>query len=59
MTEITKEYQRVTEDQVNTVNEEAADIAERLNLEKRMQTFPNKQVYCTTKDHKSDFFAET
>ena len=54
-TEITKDYRGVEDSEVNKANEEAADIAERLELEKRMQAFPKKEVYVTTKDHKDDF----
>ena len=54
-TEITKDYRGVEDSELNHVNEEAADIAEKLGLEKRMQAFPKKEVYVTTKDHKEDF----
>ena len=54
-TEITKEYRGAEDFEVNQINEEAADIAERLGLEKRMQAFPQKEAYVTTKDHKEDF----
>ncbi len=54
-TEITKDYLGVEDSEVNQVDEEAADIAEKLGLEKRMQAFPKKEVYVTTKDHKENF----
>ena len=54
-TEITKDYRGVEDSEVNQVDEEAANIAERLGLEKRMEAFPKKEVYVTTKDHKEDF----
>ena len=54
-TEITKDYRGVEDSELNHVNEEAADIAEKLGLEKRMQAFPKKEVYVTTTDHKEDF----
>ena len=54
-TEIAKEYRGVELTEVEKVNEEAAYIAEKLKLEKRMLAFPEKDGYVTTKDHKEDF----
>ena len=54
-TEISKTYRGAEDSEVHKINEEAAEIAERLKLEKRMQAFPKKEAYVTTKDHKEDF----
>ena len=54
-TEISKDYKGAQESDVSRVNEEAAEIAEKLKLEKRMLAFPKKEPYVTTKDHKTDF----
>ena len=54
-TEISKDYKGAQDSEVLMVNEEAADIAEKLKLEKRMLAFPKKEPYITTKDHKEDF----
>ena len=54
-TEISKDYKGARDSEVFIVNEEAADIAEKLKLEKRMLAFPKKEPYITAKDHKVEF----
>ena len=52
---ISKEYKKADETELNEVNQKAAEIAKKLNLEKRMQKFTPGESYVTIKDHKPEF----
>ena len=40
---------------VNSINKEAKQIAEELQLESKINQMPKRQCYITLKDHKQDF----
>ena len=52
---VTKEYKKVTNDEIFKVNCEAASIAKNLNLEDRIEVQSQSQAYVTIKDHKENF----
>ena len=52
---ISKEYKKANETELNEVNLKASRIAKKENLEKRMQTFTPGESYITIKDHKTGF----
>ena len=52
---VTKQYQKCTEDQVLDVNREAAKIAKKYDLEEKMDKFTTQPGFVTIKDHKPGF----
>ena len=56
---ITKEYMKSSNKDVNKVNSKSAVIAKKLQLEERMECFTSPDVYVTIKDHKENFPART
>ena len=52
---ITCEYKRADEEELNIINKKAAEIAKNLELSNRMQKHTQSQCYVTFKDHKNNF----
>ena len=52
---ITGEYQKVGSDVEDIINAEAAIIAEKLELDDRIDTYTHKDPFLSIKDHKSSF----
>ena len=52
---ITKEYKKAGQEELDAVNKKAAEIANNLELANRMQKHTQSQSYITFKDHKSNF----
>ena len=52
---ITKSYQKCDESTKQNINKEAKNIAEKLNLDAKMQSYTEKNAYITIKDHKPNF----
>ena len=52
---VTKEYKKVTHDEISKVNSEAATIAKSLDLGDRIEVQSQSEAYITIKDHKEDF----
>ena len=52
---ISKEYKKANETELNEVNLKAAKIAKKEKLENRMLIFTPGESYITIKDHKTDF----
>ena len=52
---ITCEYKRADEEELNVINKKAAEIAKNLELANRMQKHTQSQCYVTFKDHKNNF----
>ena len=48
-------YKRTNNSQMNDINKEAKIIVTKLNLDKRIGTFPNWRSFIMLKDHKSNF----
>ena len=52
---IQKSYKKATEDQVQTINKDALEIAQNLELEDRIETLAKRNSFITLKDHKENF----
>ena len=52
---ITKEYKKNTEGNVNEINKASQGIAKTLGLADRMERLQETEAYITIKDHKEDF----
>ena len=52
---VTKSYKKCNMNVLNSVNKEAASIAENLNLSDRIQVMTDSPAFVTIKDHKPDF----
>ena len=52
---ITKTYKKTNESKIKTINKSAKKIANRLNLEDRIEKLQESERYITIKDHKNDF----
>ena len=52
---ITKTYEKTNEFKVKTINKSAKKIANRLDLEDRIETLQENENYITIKDHKDNF----
>ena len=52
---ITKTYKKINESKIKTINKSARKIANRQDLEDRIEKFQENESYITTKDHKDDF----
>lgn len=52
---VTSKYKRSTCPQINNINIEAKEIAEKLHLTDRMDTIAQKEAFITLKDHKDNF----
>ena len=52
---ITKDYKKCQDDQVYTVNKEAAIIASKLGIDDKVEQFTTKEAFLSLKDHKSSF----
>ena len=52
---ITADYKKCSEDQVRETNCEALSIAEKLELEDRIETFSKSEAHVLVKDHKDQF----
>ena len=53
--EVTKIYRKTTPDNALKINTEARNIAFKLGLASRIETFTTREAFITLKDHKSDF----
>ena len=52
---ITTTYKKTNESKIKTINKSAKKIANRLNLEDRIEKLQESERYITIKDHKNDF----
>ena len=52
---ITKTYKKTNESKIKTINKSAKKIANRQDLEDRIEKFQENESYITIKDHKDDF----
>ena len=52
---ITKTYKKTNESKIKTINKSAKRIANRLDLEDRIEKLQESESYITIKDHKDDF----
>ena len=52
---ITKTYKKITPDTVSSINNEAKDIATKLNLADRINITAEREAFITLKDHKPNF----
>ena len=52
---ITKTYKKTNESKIKTINKSAKKIANRLDLEDRIEKLQENKSYITIKDHKDDF----
>ena len=52
---VTKSYRKCNTNLVNEINTEAKSIAQKLNLEKKINTLTEQQAFITIKDHKENF----
>ena len=52
---ITKTYKKTNESKIKTINKSAKKIANRLDLEDRIEKLQENKNYITIKDHKDDF----
>ena len=52
---ITKTYKKTNESKIKTINKSAKKIANRLDLEGRIEKVKENESYITIKDHKDDF----
>jgi hypothetical protein len=52
---ITKTYKKITPDIVSSINNEAKDIATKLNLADRINITAEREAFITLKDHKPNF----
>ena len=58
MNNITRAYKKTNSAKQETINKEAYEIAEKLELEDRMQCLQTSAAYITVKDHKETFAAK-
>ena len=52
---VTKTYKKSTEQKLKTINKDAKRIAEKLEIDDRIEKMKETQTYITVKDHKEDF----
>ena len=52
---VTKTYKKTTEEKLKTINKGAKTIAQKLELDDRVEKMQESQCYITVKDHKEDF----
>ena len=52
---ITADYKKTNDSQMNDTNKQAKIIATKLNLNKRIETFLNRRLFITLKEHKGNF----
>ena len=52
---ITKTYEKITPDTVSSINNEAKDVATKLNLADRINITAEREAFITLKDHKPNF----
>jgi hypothetical protein len=52
---ITKTYKKITPDTASSINNEAKDIATKLNLADRINITAEREAFITLKDHKPNF----
>ena len=52
---VTAEYKKASEDEIEKINKEAAEIASKLNLSDRIDKFVEVDAFLTIKDHKPNF----
>ena len=52
---ITKTYKKTNESKIKTINKSAKKIANRLDLEDRIEKLQENENYITIKDHKDEF----
>ena len=52
---VTKTYKKTTEEKLKTINKGAKTIAQKLELDDRVEKMQKNQCYIIVKDHKEDF----
>ena len=52
---VTKTYKKTTEEKLKAINKGAKTIAQKLELDDRVEKMQESQCYITVKDHKEDF----
>ena len=55
MNNITKTYKKAPSEAIDMINKEAKSIAEKLELDDRIERLATTQAFITMKDHKEDF----